>query len=55
MIHGADDPLIQPQGGLTTARLVPGARLVIHGGMGHDLPRALWPAIVKDMAEVAGL
>jgi pimeloyl-ACP methyl ester carboxylesterase len=55
VIHGADDPLIQAQGGLSTARAVPGSRLVIHGGMGHDLPRALWPAIVADIAEVAGL
>lgn len=55
VIHGADDPLIQAQGGLSTARLVPGARLVLHGGMGHDLPRALWPRIVSDIAAVAGL
>jgi pimeloyl-ACP methyl ester carboxylesterase len=54
VIHGADDPLIQAQGGLSTARLIPGARLVLHGGMGHDLPRALWPTIVADIAKVAG-
>jgi pimeloyl-ACP methyl ester carboxylesterase len=55
VIHGADDPLIQPQGGLSTARAVPGARLVMHGGMGHDLPRPLWPAMVADITKVAGL
>lgn len=55
VVHGTDDPLIQPQGGLSTARAVPGARLVLHGGMGHDLPRALWPVIVADIAKVAGI
>jgi pimeloyl-ACP methyl ester carboxylesterase len=53
VIHGADDPLVQAQGGLSTARAVPGARLVLHGGMGHDLPRALWPSIVADVVKVA--
>jgi pimeloyl-ACP methyl ester carboxylesterase len=53
VIHGADDPLIQPQGGLSTARAVPGARLVLHAGMGHDLPRALWPKFVADIRQVA--
>lgn len=55
VIHGADDPLITPQGGLSTARAVPGARLAMHGGMGHDLPVALWPTIVDDIRKVAGL
>ena len=55
VIHGTDDPLIRPQGGLSTARAVPGSRLVLHGGMGHDLPRALWPAITNDIAKVAAL
>ena len=55
VIHGVDDQLIQPQGALSTARAVPGSRLVLHAGMGHDLPRALWPVITRDIAKVAGL
>ncbi len=47
VIHGVADPLVQSQGGLSTARAVPGSRLVLHAGMGHDLPRALWPAITE--------
>ena len=55
VIHGVDDQLIQLQVALSTARAVPGSRLVLHAGMGHDLPRALWPVITSDIAKVAGL
>ena len=46
VIHGRQDTLIQPSGGERTAELVPGARLLMLDGMGHDLPEPLWPAIV---------
>ncbi|GAA3342107.1 hypothetical protein GCM10020358_35880 [Amorphoplanes nipponensis] len=46
VVHGADDPLISVTGGQATAAAVPGAELVVLEGMGHDLPRALWPRIV---------
>jgi pimeloyl-ACP methyl ester carboxylesterase len=38
VIHGADDPLVPLAAGMDTARLVPGARIEIIEGMGHDLP-----------------
>jgi pimeloyl-ACP methyl ester carboxylesterase len=41
VIHGAGDPLIPVECGIDTARLVPGARLEIIEGMGHDLPDQL--------------
>lgn len=46
VIHGAADPLITVSGGEATAAAVPGAELVVLDGMGHDLPRALWPRII---------
>jgi pimeloyl-ACP methyl ester carboxylesterase len=46
VIHGADDPLIDPSGGRATAAAVPGAQLVIIPGMGHDLPPGVWPQVV---------
>jgi pimeloyl-ACP methyl ester carboxylesterase len=46
VIHGRQDTLIQPSGGERTADLVPGSRLLMLDGMGHDLPAPLWPAIV---------
>jgi pimeloyl-ACP methyl ester carboxylesterase len=45
VLHGAEDPLVRVTGGRATAAAIPGAELVELEGMGHDLPRALWPAI----------
>jgi proline iminopeptidase len=41
VIHGAADPLVPVACGIDTARTVPGARLEIIEGMGHDLPAQL--------------
>ena len=53
VIHGADDPLVQLPGGEATAKAVPGAELMVLDGMGHNLPRELWPQIVDGIARVA--
>ena len=55
VIHGSRDPLINPSGGRATARAIPGAHLRIVEGMGHDLPRPLWPTFVDDIAATAAL
>ncbi len=47
VIHGTDDPLIDVSGGEATAAAIPGAELVLIDGMGHDLPRELWPRFVE--------
>ena len=41
VIHGAADPLVPLACGLDTAQAVPGARLEVIEGMGHDLPSQL--------------
>ena len=41
VIHGAADPLIPLACGIDTASLIPGARLEVIEGMGHDLPPQL--------------
>ena len=46
VIHGSADPLIPPAGGEATARAIPGARLELIEGMGHDLPEGAWPALI---------
>ncbi len=53
VIHGRNDRLVSPTGGRATARAIPGARLVMFKGMGHDLPRQLWPHLVDLIAEHA--
>jgi pimeloyl-ACP methyl ester carboxylesterase len=57
VIHGKSDPLVRPAGGRATARAIPGARLKMIDGMGHDLPRDLWPTFAEEItgnAERAG-
>ena len=41
IIHGADDPLLGVAGARSVAAAIPGARLTVIEGMGHDLPPAL--------------
>lgn len=50
VIHGTADPLVDMSGGEATARAIPGARLLLFDGMGHDLPRALWPEFCDAIA-----
>ena len=47
VIHGAADPLVPLAGGQDTAASIPGAELKVIEGMGHDLPPALFDAIVE--------
>jgi pimeloyl-ACP methyl ester carboxylesterase len=49
VIHVADDLLILVEGGKDTARVIPGARLLIIHGMGHDMPKGVWAEIVDAM------
>jgi pimeloyl-ACP methyl ester carboxylesterase len=46
VIHGSADRLVPPSGGRATARAIPGARLLMIEGMGHDLPRGAWPRML---------
>ncbi|MEA2453857.1 MAG: hypothetical protein QOI45_119 [Thermoleophilaceae bacterium] len=54
VIHGRDDPLVPFRGGRATAAAIPDARLIAIPGMGHDLPREVWPQVVEAIAETAG-
>jgi len=46
VIHGDEDPLMSVEGGKETAQLIPGAKLLIIDGMGHDLPKEAWSKII---------
>jgi pimeloyl-ACP methyl ester carboxylesterase len=41
--------LQRPFGGRVVARAIPGARLVLFDGMGHDLPEELWDQITGEL------
>jgi pimeloyl-ACP methyl ester carboxylesterase len=53
VFHGRSDPLVPFRGGRATAEAIPGARLIAIPGMGHDLPREVWPRLVDAIAETA--
>jgi len=53
VLHGAADSLIPLAGGRATAAAIGGARLEVFEGMGHDVPRALWPELVRAIADNA--
>ena len=50
VLHGLEDPLVALSGGLALARTLTGSRFIGYAGMGHDLPRPLWPAFAADIA-----
>jgi pimeloyl-ACP methyl ester carboxylesterase len=56
VVHGRNDKMVHLSGGRATAAAVPGARLVLVPGMGHNLPAGLFDtltdAIVSNAARV---
>ncbi|MDP9376493.1 MAG: alpha/beta fold hydrolase [Actinomycetota bacterium] len=53
VIHGTADRLVAPSGGRATAAAIRGAHLMMIEGMGHDMPRAVWPQIVSGIVQNA--
>src|SRR5512137_89101 len=51
VLHGADDPLVPVAAGVDTAANIPGARLEVIPGMGHDFPPGLLARIATRVAE----
>jgi pimeloyl-ACP methyl ester carboxylesterase len=54
VIHGVDDVLVPVENGRLVAEAVPDARLIEIDGMGHDLPKRVWPQVLDAIVEVAG-
>ncbi|GAB3200456.1 alpha/beta hydrolase [Geodermatophilus arenarius] len=53
VVHGEHDALIDVSGGRATAAAIPGAELLVVDGMGHDLPREVWPQLVDRITALA--
>jgi pimeloyl-ACP methyl ester carboxylesterase len=51
VIHGGDDPLVHVDAGKDTAASIPGARLKIIPGMGHDFTQKLVPVFLREIAD----
>jgi pimeloyl-ACP methyl ester carboxylesterase len=54
VIHGDHDRMVNPSGGKATAKAIPGARLEVIPGMGHDLPRDVCARLAAEIAAHAG-
>jgi pimeloyl-ACP methyl ester carboxylesterase len=50
VVHGDADPLIPIENGRRLVAAIPGARLMVMRGAGHELPSALWPDVARAMA-----
>ncbi|MBA3462409.1 MAG: alpha/beta hydrolase [Deltaproteobacteria bacterium] len=53
VIHGSSDPLIPMSAGKALARMMPDATWLPISGMGHGLPSAVWPVVVRAIARHA--
>jgi pimeloyl-ACP methyl ester carboxylesterase len=53
VVHGDKDKLVSPSGGKATAKAIDGAELMTIEGMGHDLPRQVWPRLIDAVEEHA--
>ncbi|HEV7655974.1 MAG TPA: alpha/beta fold hydrolase [Mycobacteriales bacterium] len=54
VVHGAEDRFIRPAHGEALARSIPGARLLLLPGVGHEFPRRAWGPVVPAVLEVSG-
>lgn len=50
IIHGDVDPIVKPQAGIEVASVIPGAKLVMVPGMGHDPSEKFIDALVTALA-----
>jgi len=49
VLHGKDDPVVRVEHGEDTAKSIPGARLVVVPGMGHEFSEKLMPVFVREI------
>ena len=53
VIHGVDDVLVPVENGRLVAEAVPGARWMEVDGMGHVVPRRVWPQVMDAIDAIA--
>jgi len=53
VVHGTEDQVIGVSGGEATAAAIPGARLLVVPGLGHELPPGFWPTLADALVENA--
>ena len=53
VLHGTQDPLFPPGHAEAMAREVPGARLVLLEGAGHELPEPVWDVTIPEILAIS--
>lgn len=53
VVHGEADPLVRPSAARAVAGAIPGARLRIFPGVGHDLPAPWWAEYAREVRALA--
>jgi len=53
VVHGTNDPLVPFENGLRVHRAIPGSRLLVLDGVGHDLPPAEAQTVLDAMVTLA--
>jgi pimeloyl-ACP methyl ester carboxylesterase len=51
VIHGDQDPFMSVEGSKETAQLISNSNLLIINGMGHDIPKGVWPEITDAISD----
>jgi pimeloyl-ACP methyl ester carboxylesterase len=51
IVHGTEDPVLPLGHGLALAEEIPGARLLVLEGVGHELPAEVWGTLVPAILE----
>jgi pimeloyl-ACP methyl ester carboxylesterase len=46
VIHGIEDPLVPVEAGVDTHEAIAGSELLLIDGLGHNLPRGVWPTVI---------
>ncbi len=52
IIHGTDDPLVLPTDGIDTHENIPGSKLCLIEGMGHEVPQGAWDWIISEIRQL---
>lgn len=52
ILHGRADPLVPVAAGIDTAESIPGAELMLLDGVGHNLPKPVWPQMIDALTEL---
>ncbi|MCW4385361.1 alpha/beta fold hydrolase [Salinibacterium sp. SYSU T00001] len=53
LLHGREDPVLSWRASADMAEVIVGAELHVYPGMGHGLPRELWPEMVQAITRTA--